>query len=110
MSLVALAESLSMSVCVTWHFLLLRNAAGPAAAPQPSSSTTDLSLVWNKPVHVFSQSQCQTTLASDSATANELKSVLTRRCSLESAGYRYVVAAVRWPPQVYHKHRNWCCL
>lgn len=87
MSLVALAESPSTSVCEMWRFLLLKNATEPAAAPRPSSSAIDLSFLWNKPVHVSGQSQCQTALTSGGPTVNEVKSVLTQRCSLVSAGY-----------------------
>lgn len=109
MSLVALAESLFTCVCETWSFLLLRNATEPAAAPLPSSSAVELSFLWSKPVHVSSQSQCQTALTSGGPTVNELKSVVMQRCSLASAGYTYAVAAVRRPPLVakYHKCRNW---
>lgn len=113
MSLVALAESLSTSVCEMWNFLLLRNATEPAAVPQPPSSAIDLSFLWNKPVHVSSQSQYQTALTSGGPTVNELKSVVMQRCSLVSAGYMHAVAAVRWPPLVvagYHKCRRWGCL
>lgn len=86
-----------------WRFLLLRNATEPAAAPRPSSSTIDLSFLWNKPVHVSGQFQCQTALTSGGPTVNEAKSVLMQRYSLVSAGYRDAVVAVRWPPLVIVK-------
>lgn len=64
-------------------------------------------------MHVSGQSQCQTALTSGGPTVKELKSVVTQRRSLVSAGNRYAVAAVRWPPLAvakYHKCRNWGCL